>query len=385
MCVDLFYPYLLGGTENRYFALGREFARTGDEVDVLTMSLSNQPSYEELEDGRLRITRVGFKPQPFRDRSLTALLAYTFSSLFRSEPLRSCDFLDINWTGAIPGKLAAMRAQVPCCVTFHDVFRGTPAASQGYGPIASLAEMTAALAQRSGRFIAVSEATKRRLHLCLGLRPDQIHVVPNGVDLADYPPQSVEKPSRKTGTKSLVCVGRLAPYKNVGHAIETVKILLLRGQRVDLQIIGDGPDEARLRKLAEELGVIEHVNFLGFASERRAVIKLMSDADVLVSPSMFEGFGMVLLEGMAAGTPVVAYDLEAYRDFAVNQQNSLLVRPGRVDLLAEAVQSVLSDEQLSSSMIRSGLETARRFSWKEIARRARDVYSLIARNVQSTR
>jgi len=107
------------------------------------------------------------------------------------------------------------------------------------------------------------------------------------------------------------------------------------------------------------------------------MLKLIRNADVLVNPSYFEGFGTILLESMSAGTPVIAYDLEGYREFAVNGFNALLVSLGDLGKLIDAIYSVLTDMDLASSLVRNSLRTTGKFDWSNTVEKTRDVYKLV--------
>jgi len=107
------------------------------------------------------------------------------------------------------------------------------------------------------------------------------------------------------------------------------------------------------------------------------MLKLIRNADVLVNPSYFEGFGTILLESMSAGTPVIAYDLEAYHEFATNGYDALLVRLGDLARLIVATYCVLTDEDLVFSLVTNSCSTAKKFDWSNTVDKIRDVYKLV--------
>jgi glycosyltransferase involved in cell wall biosynthesis len=127
------------------------------------------------------------------------------------------------------------------------------------------------------------------------------------------------------------------------------------------------------------MGVSESVRFWGFLRQYEDVVGIMSSATVFVNPSVFEGFGMSQLEAMAAGTPVVAYDLESYQEYARSGVNCLLTARYDFQGFVENVRNVLLHPDIARDMSEAGIETARQFSWKKMAEEVRGIYSSIIR------
>lgn len=139
-------------------------------------------------------------------------------------------------------------------------------------------------------------------------------------------------------------VGRLAPQKGQRHLVSAMPALLSRVPGAHLAIVGGGDLEPVLRALARELGVQERVHLLGARRDARA---FMHAADAFAMPSIWEGFGIVLLEAMAAGLPIVASRVATIPEVVVDGETGILVPPGDANALADALATLALDRKLA--------------------------------------
>lgn len=250
-------------------------------------------------------------------------------------------------------------------------------------PAAGLYSLAALWACRllGQRFVAVSGAVRNDL-LRQGIPEDRIVVVENGVDtdlLRRVPATSslrlrlgLDANDRVVGT-----VGRLDKLKGQDVVLQALKRILVDHPHTRLLIVGSGPQDRRLRRLARELGIEGRVLFLG---HRDDVPELLQIADIFIFSSLEEGFGLSLVEAMAAGRPVVATDIEAVREIVQHGVTGLLYRPRSPTALADAVQALLDDEGRRSGLGRAGAElVARRYSLARFGSRLLELYRREAR------
>ena len=375
---DVFYPYLAGGGENRYYQLAKHLVASGDEVVVITSNLSGCSSYETLFDGRLRIHRVGFPPHPTSRRSILGIPGYFLSSVLKARLVNECDVLDLNtYASALAGKIVSRLKKKPSIVTVHDLFTGQWSSGHNLvvSILGSMSEKLIGLVNSEGPFITVSESTKRKMIHYLGLDEKSILVIPNGVDFDGI--RKIALGTRRESNR-IVYVGRLIGYKKVEQVLELVLRLRRLGLNVGADIVGDGPERMPLESLASKMGVADSVRFWGFLKRYEDVARIVSSGTVFVNPSIFEGFGLTLLEAMAAGTPVVAYDLESYREYARDGVNCLLARPYDFEEFTDNVKRIIVDETVANGISRMGIETASQFGWAKMAQRMRDIYLSVA-------
>ncbi|MGZ5425585.1 MAG: glycosyltransferase family 4 protein [Thermoanaerobaculia bacterium] len=168
---------------------------------------------------------------------------------------------------------------------------------------------------------------------------NRIAVVPEPIDLARWRRAFEAAPKLPRGGGSILCVAHLYPRKNVATLLAAMTRL---SSRAVLRVVGTGPDLARLERLSRELGLGERVEFLGHVDFARLAGEYRR-ADVFCLPSRQEGFGIVFLEAMAAGLPIVAARTTAVIEVVIDGECGNLVSPDRPDDLAAALDRLLSD------------------------------------------
>jgi colanic acid/amylovoran biosynthesis glycosyltransferase len=169
----------------------------------------------------------------------------------------------------------------------------------------------------------------------------KIRVVRCGVDLTAFAARGRRS---RDGAPAVLAVGRLVPIKGHGVLLEAIAHLARSGERVSTTIVGDGPRRTPLERLARRLGIAELITFAGAVGQDE-IGRHYEAADVFCLPSFFEGIPVVLLEAMAAGVPVVASRVAGIPELVEDGRSGILVPPGRPDLLANALRSLLGDAQ----------------------------------------
>jgi colanic acid/amylovoran biosynthesis glycosyltransferase len=167
----------------------------------------------------------------------------------------------------------------------------------------------------------------------------KIRVVRCGVDVTAVPAHGHRSAN---GPPAVLAVGRLVPIKGHGVLIEAIARLAGSGESVTATIVGDGPRRAALERLAQQLGIANLITFAGTVGQDD-IGHYYKSADVFCLPSFVEGLPVVLLEAMVFGLPVVASHITAIPELVEDGRSGLLVPPGRADLLADALQSLLAD------------------------------------------
>jgi glycosyltransferase involved in cell wall biosynthesis len=170
---------------------------------------------------------------------------------------------------------------------------------------------------------------------------EKVHVTYHGLDLSTFPYVPENRPPRR-----IVAVGRLSRHKGFDYLLRAVQALSRRGAPVEAELIGDGEERADLEALARDLGVAERVVFRGYLPFSQ-VKEAMSRATVLVHPSdgLGDGLPNVLREAMAVGTPVIASDVAGIPEALDGGRCGVLVPPKDVGALADAIDSLLNDEE----------------------------------------
>lgn len=225
----------------------------------------------------------------------------------------------------------------------------------------------------------------------LGIDPAKVSIAPCGVDLelfngksddgaaarAAYDGKAAPGSGSRPRKYRILIVGRLVPRKGVDLVIQSLPLLAEAGfDDVELLIVGgsgdalaldEDPEVQRLRAIARELGVADQVTMLGQVP-RGAMPGIFRSADVVACTPWYEPFGIVPLEAMACGVPVVAAAVGGLRETVVDHRTGLHVPPRDPEAIAAAVQELLADPVLRAEMGRAGMRRARsRYSWDRVA------------------
>jgi glycosyltransferase involved in cell wall biosynthesis len=212
--------------------------------------------------------------------------------------------------------------------------------------------------------LVLSSSVKDEL-VKIGFMPTGVHVAEPGVDYRYY------RPGVKTEYPSILYLNRMAPYKNVDHAIRAFEMVKQRVPSAKLYIVGcrGTKYESDLKRLACRLKLVDSVEFGDFVQGglKRRFLQM---AWVHVLPSTKEGWGISVLEAAACGTPTAAYDVIGLRDSVKNMETGLLVPFNNVNALTDAITEILITEELRSKMSRGAIKWAKHFSWKQTASKA---------------
>jgi phosphatidylinositol alpha-mannosyltransferase len=224
--------------------------------------------------------------------------------------------------------------------------------------------------------IAVSAAAR---HFIDRYFPGDYKVIPNGVDVDRYR-NAVPVARWEDGVHNILFVGRHEPRKGLTELLKAYRILRKTGCRCRLLVVGSGPQEREARRYVATRR-LQGVEFLGRVSDDEKA-QLFKSADVYVSPATGgESFGIVLLEAMAAGTPIVCSDIHGYKGVVRRGREGLLVPPRKPKLLAAAVGQLLSDDDLRHRMGESGRQRADEFSWERVTAKVDDYYGFVIRRL----
>jgi len=227
--------------------------------------------------------------------------------------------------------------------------------------------------------IAVSAAAR---HFIDRYFPGDYKVIPNGVDVDRFQ-RAVPLTRWQDGPRNVLFVGRFEERKGLIHLLKAVRVLRREGRDdVRLLVVGGGPQERELRRYVMTRH-LQGVEFLGRVTDDEKA-QLFRTADVFVSPATGrESFGIVLLEAMASGTPIVCSDIHGYKGVVKRGEQGLLVPPGDKIALAEAIARILDDRDLAARMGASGVARADEFSWRGVARRVDDYYGFVVRRLEA--
>lgn len=277
----------------------------------------------------------------------------------------------------LPAGVGPIHGRLPLVVTIHDVavLRFPRLFRPWHGTYARA--VLPRVARRARRVIAVSQATKQDILELLGVPNERVTVVYNGVPR--FAEQDLQQSSRNTSVRAryrlperfVLAVGELDPRKNLERLVAAVDYLRTRPKTSDLALVHAGP-EGLLRRA--ELQGAGAVHFLGYVPVAD-LFELYRLARCCAYPSLWEGFGLPVLEAMAAGCPVVTSAISAPAEIA--GETALLVDPMSTDEIASALERLWTDDGLRADLARRGLARAREFTWERAARETAAVYESV--------
>jgi glycosyltransferase involved in cell wall biosynthesis len=233
------------------------------------------------------------------------------------------------------------------------------------------------VAYGASKVIAISRAAKSLL-VSLNVEEDKISVIPLGVDTDKFDFQGSGSELRQRlglgGSRVLLYVGRLDEVKGVDVLLRAFAKIGATREDLRLLIIGSGRMEASLRGLASSLGIANNVVFQPWWPHER-LPELYKACDVFVLPSLREAFGLVGLEAMSAGRPVVGSRVGGIQDYVIPGRTGMLAVPGDVDSLCASLSAVVDDGSLREEMGHNGRDRAvREYGYGTIARRSLEVF-----------
>ncbi len=217
--------------------------------------------------------------------------------------------------------------------------------------------LTRLASQVSDMVVAVSNDAADFARLYDSVREHHLRVIHNGIDVAAF--ESAPRPRGNDPPRG-ICVARLNTVKDIPTLIEATRRIVNAEPRFTLDLVGDGPERARIEQLVRELHLEHAVNLLGFRDDVR---ERLGQAHVFLLSSISEGISLTLLEAMAAGIPVVATDVGGNSEVIVSEETGLLVPPSNPVALANATLRILRDPELAARCSIAGkFRVARSFS-----------------------
>jgi glycosyltransferase involved in cell wall biosynthesis len=353
-------PGAVGGTEiylrELLAALGR--IDTANEYFVFT-------NLETDADLVPRQSNFQWKPQAVHARSRPARILWEQIVL----PLEASRYkIGVLFN---PGFTAPVLAPCPCVTVFHDLQHKRHPEHFRWFDLPFWRLLLWASAHRSQKLIAVSEATRADLLHFYRLPEARVAVIPHGVDAALFD-------LRRLQTEPLVlCVSTLHPHKNLERLI---RAYARKKRDYRLVIAGFRGFRAQaIEKLVTDLDLGAQVQITGWIGHEE-LYRLYDRALAFIYPSTFEGFGMPVLEAMAAGVPVACSDIAPLREVAGD--TALYFDPLEEDALGTALDRIVSDQALRTRLAQAGRERARSFTWERSA--AKTLEALLVSRIRNS-
>ncbi|MEM2211129.1 MAG: glycosyltransferase family 4 protein [Nitrososphaerales archaeon] len=373
-------PRVIGGISRHVYWICKSMAKVGVEVHVVTLDFPNTPEYEV--DGLLHIHRVKVEvgsPNFY-------LWVMLFNHFFEKKVGRLINKFgpfDVihahDWLTITSGVALKHLLSKPLIVTFHSTEMG-----RSGGLHSPESHMIHGLewwgSFEAAQVITVSKYMKDELIRLYKLPSDKVQVISNGIDVKTFD-VFVNKDIVKAklgispNEKVILAIGRLTWQKGFDDLIKAFPKVLAIHPNSRLVIIGDGYMKGELERLAWNMGLGNKVIFTGFISDQE-LIEILKSSDALVISSRYEPFGIVALEGMASGLPVVVTNVGGLAEIVEHEKDGIWVYANNPDSIAWGINRVLSDQALASQIIFNGKEKVKKYDWSVITQKILQVYEI---------
>ena len=352
-------PFDRGGIQTHIAELSKVIADKGIETHVFIVGKGSKKPGKELRSNNLFVHPIQCVPLP--RLTLGEYLSY---SLNCARHMKEYD-LDLIHGHSMYSFGYALTKKLPYVATLHGTqyneFKNS--LHHGTSPNHIITDFSSMLMERysgkkADKVIVDSHENRRDVISQYGIPEEKIATIPCGVSVSRFSPSNCE-------SKTIIFVGRLHERKGIDKLLESFSKVVSKEPEAVLKIVGSGEYEARLKGLAKRLKLgKKNVQFLGFVPEK-TLIEVYSKSSIFVLPSYYEGFGIVLIEAMSAGLPLVSVRTGGATEVIEEGKNGYLVD---YDNMHEPLLKLLGDEKLR---IRMGKESRKRvekkYDWKKIA------------------
>lgn len=379
-----FPPRVIGGLSAHVYFLSKSLARNGVKVHVVTCDFPGAPS-EETVDG-VEVHRVDSYKNPAPDFATWAfLMNLNMQKEAAAIAAKLSDPVDVfhahDWLVATAGIGLKHVFRKPLLVTMHSTEIGR---RDGLRTTAErmIHETEAWLTYEAWRVVCCSDYMIQHVKWAFGLPNDKMAMVPNGVNAQGYDGlngQDLREFRLKyalPNEKIVLYVGRLVYEKGIHVLINCIPKVLAK---VDAKfvIVGSGYMQDQLAGIVKSMGLEHKVLFTGFVDDTN-LLKLQKVADVSVVPSLFEPFGIVALEAMAARSPVVVSDTGGLGEIVQHDETGVKVYPNDTDSLAWGIIKVLTDDGFARHIVENAYKLIlEKFDWDKIALQTIGVYERV--------
>lgn len=373
-----FPPHLVGGMGRHVTEIASALANLGIDLHVVTPQVESAPAYELLANV-LSVHRVPCDADIMDRARLISMVQRANADLARAavrlhqerggfDLIHGHDWLVAESSIALQNALAR-----PLVTTVHSLEHGRMQGSLITEQSLAIHRTERWLTHSASRIIAVSRYMQQQISAVFDLPTSIIDVIYNGVVPASRPAldeqqrTAIRRTYAQPGDHIVSYVGRLVYEKGVHVLIEAVPQLLQHMSNVRVVIAGTGPVQEQLHQQARDRGVDDHIHFAGYISDQDRD-NLLAVADVAVFPSLYEPFGIVALEAMSLGCPVVASATGGFAEIVRPHETGILTEPHNAASLAWGVLHTLQNAEWAATRVSNAKhDLATVYSWQRIA------------------
>ena len=367
-----FPPHVYGGAGVHVKYLTKALSKMV-EVEVRTLGVGGS---EERGIKVMRYQPWGFLGRECDPKFRRLLEAFSMDLALVRDAIDSDIVHSHTWYTGLAGVYAKNLYDVNLVATVHSLEPKRPWKREAMGNAYRLSNWAERTCLKScDKIIAVSGEDKKDIMESYGIEAERIEVIPNGIDIKKYRKEENPQVLERYGVRKpyVLFLGRLSRQKGIFDLVEAssrfpseVKLVLVTGKADE-----GGIEEDLAREVERRKNIVWVNRMLG----EEEVVAFYSSADVFVSPSTYEPFGIMNLEAMACGTPLVSTRVGGIKDVVVHGETGLLVNPGRPSEIVDSVNRILSDRKLAENLGKRGRRRVEEeFSWEKVAEKTCTLY-----------
>ncbi len=373
-----------GGMNVYVRELARELGKHGLIVDIFTRW--TDPTTPRILPLGEHARVVHIKAGPIARLPKDDLFQHVPEFVRRVQQFAACEQHDYNlihshyWLSGVAGMQLAEAWDIPHMTMFHTLARLKQQARPEEVESPLRVEYEGRIVSSVDRIAVATPDERDQLARIYGVSRQRMTIVPCGVDLRHFRPldrQQARASLGLNGKPTLLFVGRPDPLKGGEMLIQAASLLQ---QPATVVMVGGNlegdPELDRLRLVAREQGMEDEIRFVG-AVPQEELPHFYSAADLMVVPSYYESFGLVAVESLACGTPVIASKVGGLQYIVQDGENGFLIPWRCAGLFAEKIDAVLSDETLLEDLRASARPSVTRYSWRTVAAQIRQVYDAL--------
>ncbi|MEM4576457.1 MAG: glycosyltransferase family 4 protein [Candidatus Nezhaarchaeales archaeon] len=380
-------PRIIGGLARHVYWLSRTLARRDVSVTVITLDYPEVPTIEQEKNLKvIRVTSCGFQSSDFPSWVHQFNLNMVEAALEEEDDFSVVHVHD--WLTATAGITLKHLLRKPLISTVHSTEYGRRGGLIQDVLQRHIHEVEWWLTYESWKVIVCSNYMKDELRRSLGVPDDKIIVIPNGVEsirMQDFVSlQELRRNYAEDWEKIVLFVGRMTYEKGPHVLVEAALRLLSKRQDLKVIVVGEGPMRKELMDKVDRTGFRHKFYFTGFVEDLE-LMRLYRISDVAVFPSLYEPFGIVALEAMSAGKPVIVSDVGGLSEIVVNGFNGLKVPAGDALALSSAIEYLIDNQDVARRMGENGARsTQEAYSWDAIGEKTLKVYQQVLREYSAS-
>jgi glycogen(starch) synthase len=372
-------PRNIGGLSNHVYNLSHALKDRGHEVYVITCIEGNAPK-DEVDQGVYvrRVSPYKIETEDFVKWVMHLNYAMIEEGIKLIDEIGEVEIIHAHdWLTTYAAKVLMLSYRITMLSTIHSTEygrnNGIRTEMQRY--ISAAENM---LIKESSKIIVCSKFMKQQVMDTFGIKADRIKIIPNGVEMKKITASSnlgeFRKKFAEDSEKIVFFIGRHVFEKGIHVLIEAIPRILREYEKVKFVIAGSGPMSEELKELSMNLGLDSKVSFAGYLGDTDKS-KLYQVADIAVFPSLYEPFGIVALEAMVSGCPVVVSDTGGLNEIIQHKKNGLKATTGSSESIAENILELLENNKLRERLKIAAIKKVKEnYTWDSVAELTENLY-----------